>query len=139
VCCSVLQCANFFIGRLAAMSSSVAVCRSVLQCVAVCCSVSQCDGLFIKWLATMSRGVGGCWRVLEGVARMLQECCRTLRGVAACYDFSKGLTSMSRSVTMWCRVLQYAECCKECRVLQGGARCCMVLHGVTISLKGSPR
>jgi len=43
VCCSVLQCvAKYRADFGGCVLQCVAVCCSVLQCVAVCCSVSQC-------------------------------------------------------------------------------------------------
>ena len=66
VCCSVLQC----VAECCSVLQSVAVYCSVLQCVAVCCSVLQ--------------GVAGCCRVLQCVA----GCCSMLQGVAVCKSTS---------------------------------------------------
>ena len=61
VCCSVLQC-------VAVLLQCVAVCYSVLQCVAVRCSVLQC--------------VAVCYSVLQCVA----VCCSVLQCVAVCWS-----------------------------------------------------
>jgi len=79
VCCSVLQCVAVF---------RVAVCRSVSQCVAVCCSVLQC--------------VAVCCSVLQCVT----VCCSVLQCVAVC-------CSALQCVAVCCSVLQCAAVCLQ--------------------------
>ena len=85
VCCSVLQCVAVWTRAVYSSQDlalqNVAVCRSVLQCVAVPCSVLQC--------------VAECCRVLQSVA----ECCRVLQCVAVC-------CSVLQCVAVCCSVLQ---------------------------------
>ena len=66
VCCSVLQCVAVWNSIL----QCVAVCCSVLQCVAACCSVSQCVGSVLQCVAV-------CCSVLQCVA----VCCSVLQCV----------------------------------------------------------
>ena len=85
LCCSVLQC--------------VAVFCSVLKCVTVCCNVLQCDLV--------------CCSVLRCVA----VCCSVLECAVVCY-------SVLQYVTVCCSVLQCVAVC--CSVLQCVAVCCSV-------------
>jgi len=76
VCCSVLQCV--------AMCPCVAVCCSVLQSVVECCSVLQC--------------VAVCCSVLQSVV----ECCRVLQRVAVCCSVLQSVAVCSRNPLSRC-------------------------------------
>jgi len=73
VCCSVLQCVA---GVLQVCCKCVAVCCSVLQCVAVYCSVLQCIAVCFSALQCVAL----CCNVLQCVT----ACCSVLQCAAAC-------------------------------------------------------
>jgi len=116
VSCSVLQCrrAPSFTRQIANLESSHVRRVCVLQCVAVCCSVLQCVAVSVGTLITPQnashqtshvRCVCVCdvlWCVLQCIA----VCCR-VQGVTVC-----------------CSVLQCVAVC--CSVLQCVAVCCSV-------------
>jgi len=133
---------------------------SVLQCVAVCCSVLQCVAVF------KNAGFRTCWRkrATQGVA----GCCSVMQRVAACCSVSKSQDGGNGSATMqrphgdksilgapkispqslylfqrvavlalygWgcavcCSVLQRVAAC--CSMLQRVAACCSVLQHVAV-------
>jgi len=76
VCCSVLQCVAVLFEANAthrnSMVQRVAVCYSVLQCVAVCFSVFQCVAPCLRLEC-----VGVCWSVLQ----CFTVCCSVLQFV----------------------------------------------------------
>ena len=94
VCCSVLQCVAVCCSVLTC--HQFAVCCSVLQCVAVCCSVLQC-----VWMSPIC-SVLQCVAVHCSALQCVSVCCSVLQCVAVCW----------RVVATCCRVLQrVAECC----------------------------
>ena len=86
MCCSVLQCvAVWTCIRGTQYLSCVAVCCSVLQCVAACCNVLQCVAVY--------RSVSQCVDMYLGdpvsfvccsVSQCVAVCCSVLQRVAAC-------------------------------------------------------
>jgi len=58
VCCSVLQCVAVECMYLLSVLQCVAVCCSVLQCVAVCCSVLQCVAVCCSRVYVSAKQVG---------------------------------------------------------------------------------
>jgi len=104
VCCSVLQC-------VAVVLQCVAVCCSVLQCAAVCCSILQC--VDVQYVAVRRPGdkmqrelallqcVAVCYSVLQCIA----VCCCVLPCAAVC-------CSVLQCVAVYCNALQcVAMCC----------------------------
>jgi len=109
VCCSVLQC--------------VAVCCSVcsvMRCVAVCCSALQCVAVCAV-----------CCSVLQNVA----ECCRVLQSVAVCcsvlqqgnHTHPRLILSRMRAAVC-CSVWQCVAVCCVLHMLQCVAVCCSVMQ-----------
>jgi len=100
--CSVLQC----VARCCRVLQH-AVCRSVLQGVAVCCSVLQCVAVYYRVL----QRVAAC-SVSQGVAR----CCRVLQCDAAC-------CSALQCGAVCCSVLQTTQFASGCLTL-GSSHVC---------------
>ena len=98
----------------------------MLQCVAVCCSVLQCVALFFYWFCSFF-----CQVRLQRVA----VCCSVLQCVAVSgvvvllvlFLLLSGESSVLQRVAACCSVLQHGAVC--CSVLQCAAVCCSVLQG----------
>jgi len=113
----------------------VAVCCSMLQCVAGCCRVLQRHMTLLSvsgpsendYEVVSTLCVAGYCRVLQCVAvccSVLQHvvvCCRVLQCVAASHDAAERLRAFRERL----QGSQYVVCC---RVLQGVAVCCRMVQ-----------
>jgi len=104
-----------------------------MQCVAVCCSVLQCVAVrwsfgtvttvtsIFLWACSVLQCVAVCCRLLQCVA----VCCSELHCVAVCW--SVGTANTMNTIFLWvCNMLQGVAA--YCNVLQRIALCCSVLQ-----------
>ena len=87
VCCSVLQCVA---GYMTCYTSCLVVCCSMLQCVAVCCSVLQCAAAYcsvLQCVAVFVFAPNSCNRFTFPVVAV---CCNALHCVGCCRVLIRG-------------------------------------------------
>jgi len=103
VCCSVLQC----VADSWRWWGFLAVCCSVLQCVAVFCSMLQCFAVCCSVLQTHDVD-GAAFSRIRPEASSASSCCSVLQRVAACCSVLQRVAAYC-SVLECCSVLQYIE------------------------------
>jgi len=126
VCCSMLQCV--------AVRSVVAECCSVLQCVAVCCSVLQCPLRqdVAKNDSTCVCCVTACCSMLQCVAvcSIDAECCSVLQCVAVyCSVLQWPSRQASPRMTLFSPIVAYRSVFQFISFLQSVAECCSARRG----------
>jgi len=154
-CCSMMQCVavRYILYELwisctnssVSAGHSLAVCCSVLQCVAVCCSVLQCI-----WMMNLILCKKALWYVSLSAYHGQRSSwinnydCRSVLGLVTDLPssdlFSDAKTKSNICVAVCCSMLQYvAACCSKvhyfvvcCSMLQYVAVCCSMLQYVAV-------